>query len=227
MMGYHFPENFRTPYFSRSFSEFWSRWHISLSSWLRDYLYIPLGGNRGGTLATYKNNMLTMLLGGLWHGANWAFVFWGFLHGMYLIVQRTMAPAWHRIQRLLRLPGFVSGGVEMATVYALTLLAWVYFRSGSIGLAGGDSFVTANAVLTGIFSGQGFSFSAVINKFQVLKGVLLIGILLGMEVSNNWFKWNERQVAQPVLRLILFASVWWLIAFLGNFEANAFIYFQF
>ncbi len=227
MMGFHFPENIRTPNFSRSFSEFWTRWHISLSSWLRDYLYIPLGGNRGGKFATYKNNMLTMLLGGLWHGANFAFVFWGFLHGLYLILQRTIAPAWHRVIRVLRIPGLVSGGAEMATVYALTLLAWVYFRSGSIGLAGGDSFSTANAVLSGIFSGPGFSFGAVINKFQVIKGVLLIGILLFVEISNLRFKWNERQLERPVLRLVLFASALWLIAFFGSFGANAFIYFQF
>ena len=115
----------------------------------------------------------------------------------------------------------------MAAVYALTLLAWVYFRSGSVGLAGGDSFGTANAVLSGIASGEGFSFGAVINKFQVIKGVLLIGILLGVEVSNFRFKWNERQVERPVLRLALFATVLWFIAFFGNFGANAFIYFQF
>lgn len=227
MMGYHFPENFRTPYFSRSFSEFWTRWHISLSSWLRDYLYIPLGGNRQGKLGTYKNNMLTMLLGGLWHGANLAFVFWGFLHGLYLILQRTISPVWRRVVSALRLPGFVSGGAEMAVVYVLTLFAWVYFRSGSIGLAGGDSFATANAVLGGIASGEGFSFGAVINKFQVIKGVLLIGILLAVEVSNFRFRWNERQLEQPVLRLVLFATALWLIAFFGSFGANAFIYFQF
>jgi alginate O-acetyltransferase complex protein AlgI len=227
MMGYHFPENFRTPYFSRSFSEFWTRWHISLSSWLRDYLYIPLGGNRHGQWATYRNNMSTMLLGGLWHGANWAFVFWGFLHGLYLILQRMVAPQWRRLVRQLHLPEVVSGGVEMALVYSLTLLAWVYFRSGSIGLAGGDSFSTANAVLGGIASGTGFSFAAVINKFQVIKGVLLLGLLTSVEVSNTRFRWNERQVTTPWLRLLLFASLLWSIAFLGNFGANAFIYFQF
>lgn len=227
MMGYHFPENFRTPYFSRSFSEFWTRWHISLSSWLRDYLYIPLGGNRHGRLATYKNNMLTMLLGGLWHGANWAFVFWGFLHGLYLILQRVLSPIWRKTVSALRLPRFFSAGAEMATVYALTLLAWVYFRSGSIGLAGGDSFATANAVLGGIGAGTGFSFGAVVNKFQVLKGGLLIAILLAVEVSNFRFRWNERHLERPALRLALFAAVLWLLAFLGSFGANAFIYFQF
>jgi len=168
-----------------------------------------------------------MLLGGLWHGANWAFVFWGFLHGLYLIVQRLISPTWRRIVSLLRLPSFISGGAEMATVYALTLLAWVYFRSGSIGLAGGDSFATANAILGGIFSGDGFSFGAVINKFQVIKGLLVIGILLSVEISNVRFRWNEWQVDQPLLRLALFATVLWLIAFLGSFGANAFIYFQF
>jgi D-alanyl-lipoteichoic acid acyltransferase DltB (MBOAT superfamily) len=227
MMGFHFPENFKTPYFSRSFSEFWTRWHISLSSWLRDYLYIPLGGNRGGKWATYRNNMLTMLLGGFWHGANWAFVFWGFLHGLYLILQRIISPVWRRITRALRMPDLISGGFEMATVFSLTLLAWVYFRCGSIGLAGGDSFGSAHAILSGIASGAGFSFAAVINKFQVLKGALLIGLLLGVEWSNIRFRWNERQLQQPLLRLVMFALVLWGIAFWGTFGANAFIYFQF
>ena len=227
MMGYDFPENFRTPYFSKSFSEFWQRWHISLSSWLRDYLYIPLGGNRRGKWHTYKNNMLTMLLGGLWHGANWAFVFWGFLHGLYLIVQRLTTPLWHKFVQLTRMPRLLDDALAMLTVFALTLLAWVYFRSGSIGLAGGDSFATANKVLSGIFSGEGFSFAAVINKFQVIKGVLLIGILLLVEVTNGRWRWNVRQVNSPVWRLGLFAAALWLIAFFGTFGANAFIYFQF
>ncbi len=227
MMGYSFPENFRTPYFSRSFSEFWTRWHISLSSWLRDYLYIPLGGNRHGKLATYKNNMLTMLLGGLWHGANWAFVFWGFLHGLYLIVQRMVAPRWHSFVRLIRLPRWADDAVCLLTVYFLTLLAWVFFRSGSVGLAGGDSFATAGKILSGIAGLEGFSFGAVINKFQVIKGVLLIGMLLAVEVSNFRIHWNVRQVNQPVLRLALFSALLWIIAFFGSFGANAFIYFQF
>lgn len=227
IMGYHFPENFRTPYFSTSFSEFWTRWHISLSSWLRDYLYIPLGGNRHGKFHTYKNNLLTMLLGGLWHGANLAFVFWGFLHGLYLIVQRAVAPAWRAVVRALRLPKFLDDGLAMAAVYLLTLLAWVYFRSGSVGLAGGDSFGTANRVLGGIFSGAGWSWSAVINKFQALKGFLLIGVLLTAEITNARWRWNVRQVSQPALRLASFAVLLWLIAFFGTFGGNAFIYFQF
>ena len=83
-------KNFEQPYLSQSITEFWRRWHISLSSWLRDYLYIPLGGNRSGAWQTYRNLMLTMLLGGLWHGANWTFVVWGGLHGAYLAVERML-----------------------------------------------------------------------------------------------------------------------------------------
>jgi len=227
MMGFRFPENFRTPYFSKSFSEFWTRWHVSLSSWLRDYLYIPLGGSRSGKFATYRNNMLTMLLGGLWHGANWAFVFWGFLHGLYLILQRAVSPIWRRFVRLIRLPKFADDAVAMATVYGLTLLAWIFFRSGSIGLAGGDSFATANQIIAGIASLEGFGFEAVVNKFQVVKGVLLIGILLAVEVTNVRFRWNILQTRNPVLRMAAFAGLLWLIAFFGTFGANAFIYFQF
>jgi len=224
IMGYTFPENFRTPYFSRSFSEFWTRWHISLSSWLRDYLYIPLGGNRHGKLGTYKNNMLTMLLGGLWHGANWAFVFWGFLHGLYLIVQRFTTPPWRRLVQWTRMPAWLDDGMAMAAVYVLTLLAWVYFRAGSMG---GKSFEVANTVLAGIFSGEGFSWEAVINKFQVMKGFLLIAMLLSIEISNIRYHWNQLQLISPAWRMAAFAGLLWLIAFLGTFGANAFIYFQF
>ncbi len=227
MMGYDFPENFRTPYFSKSFSEFWTRWHISLSSWLRDYLYIPLGGNRGGKWGTYKNNMITMVLGGLWHGANWAFVFWGFLHGLYLIAQRMVAPLWKRIAKALFLPDWVRIGVGIATVYILTLIAWVYFRSGSIGLMGGDSFGTANAILGNIAKGADFSFGSIINKFQAIKGVLLIGILLTIELSNPVVHWNIVHLDRPLWRIALFSTLLWLIAFFGTFGANAFIYFQF
>ena len=224
MMGFRFPENFRTPYFSRSFSEFWTRWHISLSSWLRDYLYIPLGGNRHGVFQTYRNNMITMLLGGLWHGANWAFVFWGFLHGLYLILQRLVAPLWGRLVRALRLPRFVDDGVSILAVYSLTLLAWIYFRAGSLG---DSSFAVANQVIAGILSGEGFHFGAVINKFQVIKGLLLIGILLAVEITNIRWRWNVRQVVDPYWRMAAFAALLWLIAFFGTFGANAFIYFQF
>ena len=93
MMGYELVINFRQPYFSRSVGEFWRRWHISLSTWFRDYLYIPLGGNRVEVSRNYFNLMVTFVVSGLWHGANWTFVAWGFLHGLYLIVAQTRVPS--------------------------------------------------------------------------------------------------------------------------------------
>src|SRR5207245_7027769 len=92
LLGYDLGVNFDRPYFSKTFSEFWTRWHISLSSWLRDYLYIPLGGNRGGAVKTYRNLMLTMVIGGFWHGAAWNFIAWGFYHGSMLIGHRLLQP---------------------------------------------------------------------------------------------------------------------------------------
>lgn len=224
MMGYRFVENFRTPYFSQSFSEFWTRWHISLSSWLRDYLYIPLGGNRHGKLSTYKNNMLTMLIGGLWHGANLAFVFWGFLHGLYLIVQRITTPVWRRFVKLVRMPSVLNSAICMLTVYLLTVFAWIYFRSGSLGH---HSFSTANQIIKGIVSFNDFNWDSVFNKYQILKGALLLTILLGVEVTNLRFSLNNIQLYKPALRITMFACLLWLIALFGTFSSNAFIYFQF
>jgi alginate O-acetyltransferase complex protein AlgI len=224
IMGYDFPENFRSPYFSKNFSEFWTRWHISLSSWLRDYLYIPLGGNRQGKWGTYKNNMITMLLGGLWHGANWAFVFWGFLHGLFLILQRFWSPYWKKINETLRLPKFVDTAISILTVYTLTNIAWVYFRSGSLGR---KSFAIANEVLGGIAQMHAFNFASIINKFQFIKGAGLIAVLIFVEALNPRMQWNSMQLNNPTFRLVAFSVLIWLIALFGSFGANAFIYFQF
>jgi D-alanyl-lipoteichoic acid acyltransferase DltB (MBOAT superfamily) len=115
LFGYDLPENFAAPYTSDTIQDFWRRWHMSLSSWLRDYLYIPLGGNRGGTLATYRNLLLTMVLGGLWHGASWNFVLWGALHGGGLGVER--ATAEKKLARVLAFPA-----VALIALYGLDLL---------------------------------------------------------------------------------------------------------
>ena len=130
LFGIELVRNFEQPYLSRSITEFWRRWHISLSDWLRDYLYIPLGGNRAGAVATYRNLAITMLLGGLWHGASWAFVVWGALHGGFLVVERltdsggdpdrTLAP--RQIPR-------------MVFTFHLVCLAWVFFRAPDFGTA--------------------------------------------------------------------------------------------
>lgn len=219
IMGFDFPDNFKTPYFSKDFSEFWKRWHITLSSWLQDYLYIPLGGNRYGTFKTYRNLMITMLLGGLWHGASWVFVFWGFLHGSYLVVQRLIGKKFGRLLNVLHTPKVLQVGINIFIVYILTSLAWIFFRS--------PDFETAMQVITGIANFQSFTFASIINKFVVLKGGILIALLLTVEITDFKFNYSNILVQNPTFRVISFASLIWLIAFLGTFDSNAFIYFQF
>ncbi|MGH2810663.1 MAG: MBOAT family O-acyltransferase, partial [Actinomycetota bacterium] len=141
LLGIDLIENFRQPYFSRSVTEFWRRWHMSLSSWLRDYLYIPLGGNRKGTRRTALNILVTMLLGGLWHGASWTFVAWGGLHASFLIVERFS-----------RSRGAASANpardfVKILRTFALVTVAWVFFRAAS--------FDQAFDYLRGVFSLRG------------------------------------------------------------------------
>jgi D-alanyl-lipoteichoic acid acyltransferase DltB (MBOAT superfamily) len=137
LLGVRLVKNFEQPYLSQSITEFWRRWHISLSSWLRDYLYIPLGGNRHGPVHTYRNLMLTMLIGGLWHGANWTFVVWGGLHGGFLAIERWLGLRGERAH-------WSDGGVAGAAgalartllTFHLVTLAWIFFRAPSIAAAG-------------------------------------------------------------------------------------------
>ncbi|AYC31882.1 MBOAT family protein [Pseudomonas cavernae] len=126
MMGFRFMENFKQPYISQSITEFWRRWHISLSTWLRDYLYISLGGNRGGTLMTYRNLFLTMLLGGLWHGANFTYVIWGAWHGLWLAIERALGidAAPRRFNPL-----------KWAATFLLVVIGWVIFRAENLHVA--------------------------------------------------------------------------------------------
>jgi alginate O-acetyltransferase complex protein AlgI len=132
LMGFEFVLNFNLPYFSLNPAEFWRRWHISLSTWLRDYLYISLGGNQGGTWFTYRNLMLTMILGGLWHGASWTFVAWGFYHGSLLVVHRLLRPPLERIAKIAQgiwtTPWFL---LRLFVMFQLTCYGWLLFRAKS------------------------------------------------------------------------------------------------
>jgi alginate O-acetyltransferase complex protein AlgI len=127
LFGFHFPENFRRPYLASSVTDFWRRWHISLSSWLRDYLYIPLGGNRHGALLTYRNLLITMTLGGLWHGASWNFVIWGAYHGGMLSVERLVFGKREH-PALLRLPFSIL-------TFTMVSIGWVFFRARTLAAA--------------------------------------------------------------------------------------------
>jgi D-alanyl-lipoteichoic acid acyltransferase DltB (MBOAT superfamily) len=134
VFGFKLMDNFDRPYTARSVAEFWRRWHISLSTWLRDYLYIPLGGNRVTPARLYKNLMVVFLICGLWHGANWTFVGWGLIHGFYLIVGLASMDIRSKITRALgldRIPAF-HRGLQVFTTFILVSLAWVFFRADSL-----------------------------------------------------------------------------------------------
>jgi alginate O-acetyltransferase complex protein AlgI len=217
MMGFDFGANFNRPYFSASFSEFWTRWHISLSSWLRDYLYIPLGGNRYGKLNMYRNLMLTMLLGGLWHGASWNFVIWGGLHGMYLIVQRFISPLWAALTRSW--PKRLTNAILIPVIFFLTCLGWIFFRSQGIG--------DAWNYLERMLSFNSMSFSTVTSRFLVVKGLGLISMLLVLEWLSFRIDFMGWFLRRPLIGALAGAALLATIAFLGTFSSNAFIYFQF
>ena len=132
ILGIRLSKNFAHPYFARSTVEFWRRWHISLSSWLRDYLYIALGGNRSGVGRTYFNISITMLLGGLWHGANWTFLLWGALQGFLLIVSRLKQPHVGALHQRLGLPAWIRELLQVGFTFHLSCLSWVLFRANSV-----------------------------------------------------------------------------------------------
>jgi D-alanyl-lipoteichoic acid acyltransferase DltB (MBOAT superfamily) len=219
VLGYDLGVNFDRPYFSTSFSEFWRRWHISLSSWLRDYLYISLGGNRRGSVRTYVNLMLTMLIGGLWHGANWTFVAWGGLHGTYLVVERLARPALARLVTAARVPDFLVRLASGLLVFHGVCFAWIFFRA--------QSFGTAWEVIRGIATRSQLSLAQVTDKFLVTRAILLCVVLFAVEAASFQTSWVGRLRAQPAARLAGAALVVWGIAVLGTFSGANFIYFQF
>ncbi|MEM7268083.1 MAG: MBOAT family protein [Pseudomonadota bacterium] len=161
MIGFRFIENFNSPYVSRSITEFWRRWHISLSHWLRDYLYLPLGGNRKGNVRTYVNLSLTMVLGGLWHGANWTFLAWGAWHGLWLAIERAMGAkaattVWPR-------------ALAWPITMLLVLIGWVLFRAETLG--------QAMNVYAGMAGANGWVISA--NQAWQMQNSELLALLIG------------------------------------------------
>jgi D-alanyl-lipoteichoic acid acyltransferase DltB (MBOAT superfamily) len=137
VMGFDLILNFNNPYLATGLGEFWSRWHISLSSWFRDYVYIPLGGNRGGTLNTYRNLFLTFLLSGIWHGAAWTFVIWGALHGLGVVITRELERSVFYRERVPKL-------FKQAGVFIFVSFTWIFFRAGSLG----DAWLIVERIFT-------------------------------------------------------------------------------
>jgi alginate O-acetyltransferase complex protein AlgI len=220
LLGVELMENFNQPYFSANITEFWRRWHISLSTWLRDYLYIPLGGNRGGPAKRYRNLMITMLLGGLWHGANWTFVVWGGLHGTYLTIHKFLLD-----RRSALTVGAETGPrthlrqvVCVLGTLHLVMLTWVFFRAGSI--------TEAFAFLGGLITLRGG-----IGAFNVAD-VLPILFYATLVVAIDWPQYHREShtaiLSWPLLpRTAAVGAMLLLLLILGENSETPFIYFQF
>jgi len=214
-LGFGLPDNFRFPYAAIGFSDFWRRWHISLSSWLRDYLYVPLGGNRKGNLRTYANLMTTMLLGGLWHGASWTFVVWGGLHGLYLAAERWLKARLGHNPMWGRLPAQILLAV---LTYFLINITWVFFRAADFPTAW-RMIVT---MLTFVTDGE-----RVLRTVHVVEVVVTIGIMLVI----HW-RMRERKLDEVVSRLPVWfiGTIWGVmitLIIITQGGSDAFIYFQF
>jgi alginate O-acetyltransferase complex protein AlgI len=212
-LGFAMPDNFRFPYAAVGFSDFWRRWHITLSSWLRDYLYIPLGGNRHGEARTYAALMTTMLLGGLWHGANWTFVVWGGLHGLYLAVERVLRARFGNYR-----PGPLAFVLLGLLTYLLVNLTWVFFRAKTFGKAW--------TVLQGML-GQNVAAKPILATFALLSVALIVGGI----VITHWYM-RARTLEAVIARAhpAAICAVWAFMAFaivIAQGEGSAFIYFQF
>lgn len=215
MLGFHFPENFNNPYVARSIQDFWRRWHLSLSSWIRDYLYIPMGGNRYGTFSTYRNLLLTMAIAGLWHGGDsWNFLIWGTAHGAALCVAR----AWSR-SHLPQLPVALSWLLTLLFV----MLAWTLFRAAN--------FDNALTMYQGQFGFNGYALGDTlrlawrpVHTLAVLGGILCIIL----PTLQSWF--DGKAISA---RLMFLRGIWPLLAFLWCYSlivsrgATPFLYFQF
>jgi alginate O-acetyltransferase complex protein AlgI len=214
-LGFSLPVNFRYPYAAIGFSDFWRRWHISLSTWLRDYLYIPLGGNRNGRWRTYRNLMLTMLLGGLWHGANWTFVVWGGLHGLYLSVERYLR---ERFQFPGEPRGLAAKLLLALITYLLVCLTWVFFRA--------QDFASAGKLLRDM-AGLSAGAAPIIATVPLALTLVTMAAMLAV----HWYMRNrelEDEVARRPAWLV--GGVLGLMAtsvILAQGEGSAFIYFQF
>jgi len=215
LLGFRLPDNFNSPYQSLSLTEFWRRWHISLSTWLRDYLYIPLGGNRKGKTRTYINLLLTMLIGGLWHGANWKFVVWGAIHGSVLAVEKLISVRLPKSNNPLRkFFGWVI-------TFHIVCFAWIFFRA--------DSFAMADTMLKQMFSGMPtIRLYEIYQGYKTIVGLLLLAFALHF-IPQSWVqRFMDFFAKWPlVLQALYVSATIWLVIQVAQAGVQPFIYFQF
>jgi D-alanyl-lipoteichoic acid acyltransferase DltB (MBOAT superfamily) len=233
VMGFKLMTNFNRPYHSKSIHEFWSRWHISLSTWFKDYLYISIGGNRVTIPRWYLNLFIVFIISGLWHGANWTFVIWGALHGFYLVFALITKDTRFKITKIIgldKLPRF-NNVLQILITFFLATFAWIFFRAKSVEVA---FYIIKNSI-TGLYK----DFSNIIHQLPVnlhlgvTKTELFIGIaaIILMEtihIMQSKYNLKEWINSRPIfLRWSIYYAVVLMIIFLGVYENRQFIYFQF
>lgn len=216
IMGFRLSRNFDFPYKSKNLTEFWRRWHISLSSWLRDYVYIPLGGNRKGTLRTYLNNFLTMLIGGLWHGAAWKFVFWGAMHGVGLAVHKATLPLTRRLPDTWWVRAV---GWSVTMVYVSLL--WVFFRA--------DSWLDSWLIIKNIFTNFSIDYIGPFLSVRWMWVVMMTVIITAHALPSGVIDRLSTAFVRSwwVVKLIVFLLVVQLVLEFAGEDVAPFIYFQF
>jgi len=218
MLGFRLPVNFNSPYKATSISNFWHRWHISLSRWLRDYLYIPLGGNRKGKIRTYANILTTMLLGGLWHGANLKFIVWGGMHGAALAIERVFGIDRSNNRKKL---SWWKKGTAIFLTFNFVCIAWIPFRAASFS----DAWVILSRI------GSAFSFSAIPS---ILIGYKTVFVVMVIGYAAHWFPSQAKEnlrgkfiQANWLLKTLAIIVVAFILAQVQSAELLPFIYFQF
>lgn len=219
VLGFDLMTNFRRPYFAKTISEFWSRWHISLSTWFRDYLYLPLGGNRVKKNRWYFNLFIVFLISGIWHGANWTFVIWGALNGFYLIFAIITQKYRDSLNSFFGLNKnrFVFNCIQIITTFLLTSFAWIFFRANNVN----DAFEIINKISNGVLSN-------LFIRYEVFFAVLIgLTILFLKEIREEYFLNKIKFFNNSIVRILIYTTLIVLILLLGVFDSGQFIYFQF
>lgn len=235
VMGFELMENFNTPYFAHSIKDFWRRWHISLSSWLRDYLYIPLGGNRHGKIRKYINIMVTFLMSGLWHGASWNYVIWGGLHGIYQVIGEMTNPLRGKIQNILKINTTCDSYRlwQVGSTFFLTTFAWIFFRADSLK----DALYYISRMVTKwnpwvMFDGGIYELGLNQVEWQIF--IIAVVVLLMVDLVRyrrgkriDIYLAEQNIVFRYVILLLLCLAIFVWGEYGLDFAENQFIYFQF
>ena len=232
VLGFDFNLNFRQPYQAASVPEFWRRWHISLSSWFRDYVYIPLGGSRVGPARAYFNLLAVFLISGLWHGANFTFIVWGGLHGLYLVLSTWARPGREWLARRLGLfahPG-LRRGLGVLLTFVLVAYAWIFFRANTLS----DALFISRRLLSGWGNLHGRQMATLLLDFsqhyrpELAVAAFAVGLMLAVEYLGSRRSPQVWVAAQPwATRWLGYVGLMLLILYLGIFNSTSFIYFQF